>query len=233
MVNIFFNAIKLLFPRSRAFELVKDTNKKKLIKAIAVLPEDIRLEMEKVYFDLFPETSRAIDDWEKVFAVVFSSKELEKQRGVLAALWKMNKGGQSLCFLQNILKNIDERILIAENLPISNPRQRSVTHVAVCKNKIMCCKNKKAVCGYRIGDDNFVPSVLRNDVSEVYSIKNDPRFWVYCFFVCKKIIRNSEGKILYIEKLKIKKEFRNYIEYLILKIKPVHSVAVLFIEWID
>ena len=73
MVGDFFNAIKLLFPRSRAFELVKDTNKKKLIKAIAVLPEDIRLEMEKVYFDLFPETSRAIDDWEKVFAVVFSN----------------------------------------------------------------------------------------------------------------------------------------------------------------
>ena len=228
----FFDAIKLLFPRSRAFNLTIDSNKRKLIKAIAVLPEDIRHEMERVYFDMFPETSRCIDDWEKVFAVVFSSKELKKQRRVIAALWRINKGGQSAIFLESMLRNIDANILIVENAPVSNPRQRSVTNVAVCGNKTLCCKNVKAVCGYRIGDENFSPSILRNDVSELYSIKNDPRFWAYCYFVCKRVVRNSKNEILYIEKLQIKKEFRNYIEYLILKIKPVHTVAVMFIEWV-
>ena len=231
-MSVFFDAIKLLFPRSRAFNFTIDSDKRKLIKAIAVLPEDIRHEMEQVYFDMFPETSRCIEDWEKVFAVVFSSKELEKQRNVLAALWRINKGGQSAVFLESMLTNIDANILVVENTPVSNPRQRNLTHVAVCKNKIMYCGNKKAVCGYRVGDENFSPSVLRNDVSELYSIKNDPRFWVYCYFVCKRVVRNSKNEILYIEKLQIKKEFRNYIEYLILKIKPVHTVAVMFIEWI-
>lgn len=228
----FFDAIKLLFPLSRAFNFTIDNDKRKLIKAIAVLPEDIRHEMERVYFDMFPETSRCIDDWEKVFAVVFSSKELAKQRNVLAALWRINKGGQSAVFLESVLRNIDADILVVENTPVSNPRQRNLTHVAVCKNKIMCCGNKKAVCGYRVGDESFTPSVLRNDVSELYSIKNDPRFWVFCYFVCKHVVRNSKNEILYIEKLQIKKEFRNYIEYLILKIKPVHTVAVMFIEWV-
>lgn len=228
----FFDAIKLLFPRSRAFNFTINSDKRKLIKAIAVLPEDIRHEMEQVYFDMFPETSRCIDDWEKVFAVVFSSKELEKQRSVIAALWRINKGGQSAIFLESMLRNIDANILIVENAPVSNPRQRSVTNVAVCGNKTLCCKNVKAVCGYRIGDENFSPSILRNDVSELYSIKNDPRFWAYCYFVCKRVVRNSKNEILYIEKLQIKKEFRNYIEYLILKIKPVHTVAVMFIEWV-
>ena len=228
----FFDAIKLLFPRSRAFNFTINSDKRKLIKAIAVLPEDIRHEMEQVYFDMFPETSRCIDDWEKVFAVVFSSKELEKQRSVIAALWRINKGGQSAIFLESMLRNIDADILVVENTPVSNPRQRSVTNVAVCGNKTLCCKNVKAVCGYRIGDENFSPSILRNDVSELYSIKNDPRFWAYCYFVCKRVVRNSKNEILYIEKLQIKKEFRNYIEYLILKIKPVHAVAVMFIEWI-
>jgi len=231
-LSSFFDAIKLLFPRSRAFNFTIDSNKRKLIKAIAVLPEDIRHEMEQVYFDMFPETSRCIDDWEKVFAVVFSSKELEKQRNVLAALWRINKGGQSAVFLEGVLQNIDKNILVVENVPVSNPRQRSVAYIAVCGNKIMHCKNTKAVCGYRIGDGGFSPTVLRNDDSELYSIKNDPHFWVYCYFVCKRIIRNSKNEILYIEKLQIKKEFRNYIEYLILKIKPVHTVAVMFIEWI-
>lgn len=231
-MSVFFDAIKLLFPRSRAFNFTIDSDKRKLIKAIAVLPEDIRHEMEQVYFDMFPETSRCIEDWEKVFAVVFSSKELEKQRNVLAALWRINKGGQSAVFLESMLTNIDANILVVENTPVSNPRQRSITNVAVCGNKTLCCKNVKAVCGYRVGDENFSPSVLRNDVSELYSIKNDPRFWVYCYFVCKRVVRNSKNEILYIEKLQIKKEFRNYIEYLILKIKPVHTVAVMFIEWI-
>lgn len=231
-MSVFFDAIKLLFPRSRAFNFTIDSDKRKLIKAIAVLPEDIRHEMEQVYFDMFPETSRCIDDWGKVFAVVFSSKELEKQRNVLAALWRINKGGQSAVFLESMLRNIDADILVVENTPVSNPRQRSVTNVAVCGNKTLCCKNVKAVCGYRIGDEGFSPTVLRNDVSELYSIKNDPRFWVYCYFVCKSVVRNNKNEILYIEKLQIKKEFRNYIEYLILKIKPVHTVAVMFIEWI-
>lgn len=231
-MSVFFDAIKLLFPRSRAFNFTIDSDKRKLIKAIAVLPEDIRHEMEQVYFDMFPETSRCIDDWEKVFAVVFSSKELEKQRNVLAALWRINKGGQSAVFLESMLRNIDADILVVENTPVSNPRQRSVANVAVCGNKTLCCKNVKAVCGYRIGDEGFSPTVLRNDVSELYSIKNDPRFWVYCYFVCKSVVRNNKNEILYIEKLQIKKEFRNYIEYLILKIKPVHTVAVMFIEWI-
>lgn len=229
----FFDAVKLLFPRSRAFNFTIDSNKRKLIKAIAVLPEDIRREMEQVYFDMFPETSRCVDDWEKVFAVVFSSKELEKQRNVLAALWRINKGGQSAVFLESILQNIDKDILVVENVPISNPRQKNVVFVAVCKNKIMCCGNKKAVCGYRIGDGEFDPTVLRNDVSEVYSIKNDKKYWGFCFFVCKRVVRNSKGEILYIEKLKLKKDFKKFVEYFILKIKPVHSVAIVFIEWVD
>ena len=231
-MSVFFDAIKLLFPRSRAFNLTIDSNKRKLIKAIAVLPEDIRHEMEQVYFDLFPETSRCIDDWEKVFAVVFSSKELAKQRSVIVALWRINKGGQSAVFLESMLRNIDANILVVENTPVSNPRQRSFTNVAVCGNKTLCCKNVKAVCGYRVGDEDFSPSILRNDVSELYSIKNDPRFWAYCYFVCRRVVRNNKNEILYVEKIQIKKEFRNYIEYLILKIKPVHTVAVMFIEWI-
>ena len=232
-MSVFFDAIKLLFPRSRAFNFTIDSNKRKLIKAIAVLPEDIRHEMERVYFDMFPETSRCIEDWEKVFAVVFSSKELAKQRNVLAALWRINKGGQSAAFLESVLQNIDKDILVVENVPVSNPRQRSVTHVAVCGNKIMCCGNKKAVCGYRIGDGAFEPAVLRNDVSELCSIKNDKKYWSFCFFVCKRVERNTKGEILYIEKLKLKKDFKKFVEYFILKIKPVHSVAVVFIDWVD
>ncbi len=220
-----------MFPRSRLFDFTFDDNKKKLLKAIAVLPEDLRYEMEQVYFDLFPETSRSIDCWEKTFAVVFGSKELEKQRGIVSALWKVNKGGQSAYFLQEILQNIDKNIRIVENVPVGNPRQKNIINVSVCGNKVSVCGNKKAVCGYRFGDESFVPGILRNDVSEIYSIKNDVKYWSFCFFVCKSVVCGGLGEIVAVNKIPVKSVFRNYIEYLILKVKPVHSVAVMFIDW--
>lgn len=232
LISLFFNALKLLFPRSRLFNFTFDDNKKKLLKAIAVLPEDLRNEMENVYFDLFSETSRSIDLWEKTFAVVFGSKELEKQRGVIAALWKVNKGGQSAFFLQEILRNVDKKIKVIENKPLGNPRKKSEIFVSVCGGKIAVCGNSKSICAYRVGEVGFKPTVLRNDVSESYSIKNDPKYWNFCFFVCKDVVRNSEGEILFVESLVVEKSFRNYVEYLVLKIKPVHSVAVLFIKWV-
>jgi len=68
MSGKFFEAIKQLFPRSRAFELFADNSKRKLIKGIAELPENIRREAELVYLDLFPDT-------------FFTEAELSKAQG--------------------------------------------------------------------------------------------------------------------------------------------------------
>ena len=97
----------------------------------------------------------------------------------------------------------------------------------------MVCDNRKAVCDYREGDETFIPTILRNDTASPYSIPNDADYWAFCFYVCKRVIRNSRNEILYIEKLQIPILYKNYIEYLILRIKPVHTVAVMAVEWIE
>jgi hypothetical protein len=181
---------------------------------------------------LFPDTTRCPEKWEDVFAVLFTEAEMEKRRDILDSLWKINKGGQSSLFLQEVLNKIDNRISVTENIPVGNPRDNNAVIMAVCDNEIMCCDNGKAVCEYRIGDDTFTPAVLQNDVSEIYSIPNDYRYWGVCFFIGGTVFRNSLKEILYVEKLKIESRWKNYIEYIILKIKPVHTTAVLFIEWI-
>jgi len=81
MSGKFFEAIKQLFPRSRAFELFADNSKRKLIKGIAELPENIRREAELVYLDLFPDTTRFPEKWEKVFALFFTEAEFSKAQG--------------------------------------------------------------------------------------------------------------------------------------------------------
>jgi hypothetical protein len=223
--------MKSLFPLSRAFRLFVDNNKRKLIKGLSKLPEDIRHEIELVYFDIFPDTTRFPEKWEKVFAVVFTASELSKRRNILSVLWKINKGGQSWPFLEEVLQGIDENIHVVENVPVSDPRSIRAVRIAVCGNRIMVCGNRKAVCDYRLDNTPFLPSVLRNDVSEFYTLPYDSRYWEMCFFVCKEVVRDGRGNIIFVRQIAIDIVWKNYIEYLILKIKPVHSMAVIFIDW--
>jgi hypothetical protein len=95
----------------------------------------------------------------------------------------------------------------------------------------MVCDNDEACCDYRQGNDFFIPSILQNDKSNVYAIPDNPRFWETCFFVCKGVERNDEHQILYIEPLELSVVWKNMVEYLILKIKPVHTTAVVFVKW--
>lgn len=227
----YFEAIKNLFSHSRAFQLYIENKKRKLIKGLSFLPENIRHEAELVYFDIFPDTTRFPEKWENVFGILFTEAELEKRRDILDSLWKINKGGQSWTFLQDILQKIDNEIHVFENVPLRNPRDSNIAYLSVCDNAVMVCDNLRAICDYRIGDDTFIPAVLMNDTATAYSVPNNPGFWETCFFVCKSVTRNKRNEILYIERLQIPETWRNYIEYLILKIKPVQSTAILFVEW--
>jgi hypothetical protein len=226
----FFEAIKALFPLSRAFEMFHNNYKRKLFKAISTLFENIRHEAELVYMDLFPDTTRFPEKWEAVFAVYFTESELSKRRNILESLWKINTGGQGPGYLQDVLQAIAE-IKVIENVPVSDPRSIRSVILAVCGNRIMICGNKKAVCNYRLDNTPFLPSVLRNDVSEFYTLPYDPAYWAMCFFVCKDVVRDGRGNIIFVRQLKLNIIWKNYVEYLILKIKPVHSTAIVFIDW--
>jgi hypothetical protein len=227
-----FDAVINLFPRSRAFQLFIDNKKRKLIKGLSSLGIDVRHEAELVYADLFPDTTRFPERWESVFAVLFKEDELEKRRDILDSLWKINKGGQSALFLEDMLRRINDDIRVIENIPVRNPRDSNVVQMMVCDAEIAVCGNEAAVCDYRIGDETFIPTTLQNDISGLYSIPNDSRFWEFCVFVCKSVVRNSRNQIMYIEWLEIPQRWQNFIEYLILKLKPVEETAVMFIKWI-
>jgi hypothetical protein len=228
----YFEAIKNLFSQSRAFQLFVDNNKRKLIKGLSFLPENVRKEAELVYFDIFPDTTRYPEKWENVFGILFTEAEQEKRREILDSLWKINRGGQGIDFLEEILQKIDASIHIFENVPLRNPRDSNIAYPSCCDNQTMVCDNNRAMCDYRIGDENFTPTLLMNNVSEVYNFPADPRFWETCFFVCKSVVRNSRNEILFIERLKISEIWKNYIEYFILRIKPLQTTAVLFVEWL-
>jgi hypothetical protein len=258
----FFETIKSLFPISRAFQFIIHKNKRKFIKGITILPETIRREMELVYFDIFPDTTRFPKKWEKTFATIILNDELTKRRSILDSLWKINVGGQSVSHLEIVLQGIDSNIRVIENVPICNPKMIYIVDTAVCDNQKMVCDNTVAVCDYYLGErekiikavcdnnkmicdyidavcdyyimnDGYTPSIIRNNIENYDCIPDNQNYWGMYFFICKSVLRDSEGNILFAEMLKINKIWKNYIEYLILKIKPVHSIGIIFIRWME
>jgi hypothetical protein len=182
--------------------------------------------------DLFPDTTRFPEKWEKTFAVYFPASELLIRRNILDSLWKINNGGQSAISLQDVLQAI-ENIRVEENVPVTDPRNHQSMIMAVCDADNMVCDNNMACCDFYLGDSSFVPSILRNDTASVYSIPDDPRHWQMCFFVCKEVYRNNLNEIIYIEPLPLPASIRNFFEYIILRVKPVHSTAIIFIDWTE
>ena len=195
----FFDAIKALLPRSRAFELFINNMKYKFFEALSVLPVNVRREAELVYFDLFPDTTRFPKIWENIFTLNFTSYEIIKRRDILDITWKLFDGNQSAVFLEGILQRINSEIKIIENNPVGSPRESNVVVTSVNGNKYMVCGNKKSVNGYIVGDVDYEPSILQNDISGVYSIPSDKRYWEMCFYVCKSVTRNTvTHEILYV-----------------------------------
>jgi hypothetical protein len=227
----FFEAIKALLPFSRAFNLTYDNNKRKFFFALSALPEDIRAEAEKTFYDIFPYTTRYIEDWASIFAIIFSGRELQKQRDIIQASWRIHLKGQSADFMQFILQHLDTRIIVVENTPASNPRQSNTGMISVCGNSQMVCGGRRGVCGFHMGDKDFIPYVIKNDLSEFYTIPNDPQWWDTCFFVCGGVMRNSRQEILYAQPVTLSAVWKNFIEFLVLKMKPLHSTAIIFIKW--
>jgi hypothetical protein len=227
----FFDAVKALLPQSRAFQLFVENKKYKLVQALCELPENTRREAELTYMDLFPENTRHPERWEKIFAILFTREEILKRRNILASLWRISGGGGSAAFIQSILQIIDNRIVVSENAPTRDPKNMLSVRVSVCGARTMRCGNARARCNHHITNGSFVPSILQNNVIDFYTLPDDAAYWSFCFFVCSDVLRNGAGEIIHVQKLKIDAVWKNYIEYLILKIKPVHSTAIVFIEW--
>ena len=229
-----FKTIIKLFPRSKAFRAFVDTSFRKLVKAITAVPDDERKQLDLIYADIFPDTTREVERWEKQFGIIFTAGySLAIRRSLLDSFWKIKRGGQSDTYLQGLLQKIDSKILVVENIPVGNPRVSNTAYTAIDGNSTMYDGGKNAIDGRYIGDSDFVPTVLRNGTEQPYAIPLDERYWEMCFYVCGGVYRNAYKQIVYVQKVNVPTKWKNFIEYIVLKTKPVHTTAVMFIEYTE
>ena len=229
----FFDAIKLLFPRSKLFRFFPHNTLSKFSKALSVLPEDVRTEAEKTHADLFPMTTRNLPEWEDAFELPFTYLLTEIQRrSFLQSIWRSRHGAATAEFLEMMLNYFVPGIKVIENIPVRMPRANSVAYTCIDGNRYMRNGNKYAIDGRRIGDRHFSPTMLKTNYAQPYNIPQDSRYWETCFYVCGSVLRNVYHEIILVRKIQIPAIWKPFIEYIILQIKPLHMSAIMFIEYI-
>lgn len=232
-MNGWLKVVQFLYPRSKAFRNICDNSFRKFCEGLGYVPQDFQTYLEKIYGDRFAETTRELTAWEKQFGIVFAEQYSDNmRRKLLSSFWQINKGGQGKDYLLQILQLISPDFQIVENLPVRDPRDSNAVYTAVNGNKKMVNGNKYAVNGYKIGDSDFIPTVLKNDSESFYELPSISDYWRNCFFICKSVIRNRYNVIMYVEKLQVEEKWKNFLEYIVLKIKPAHTTAILFVEYI-
>jgi hypothetical protein len=102
MIEFFLQIFKNLLPRSRAFSIIIEKRLREWFVGLADLPADIREYFQLILLDLFPDTTRTLENWESEFGIQPVGTELDRRQRLDAA-WKAI-GGQSPRYLQDIFQ---------------------------------------------------------------------------------------------------------------------------------
>lgn len=230
----FFRAIRALLPTGRAWDITQPTGLRKVFEAIVPLPDDIRRELEGVYSDYFPDTTRALEKWEEIFHVRFSASLFSdgERRIVLKVLWLLRYGNTTGEFMRSVLDVFIPGVQVTDNTPVGNAVGLSYAYKSVNGNKYMCCGNRRAICNFHVGERNWVPTILGNNQQEIWDMPFSEKYWSMCFFVSGEVFRDGNRKFIAFGRKKVHEKWQRFLEYVVLALKPVQSTAILFIKYV-
>lgn len=100
----FLNIIKHLLPRSKAWNLIINKRLRQFFEGIAASLDDFKIYFDLVWLDIFPQTTRNLEKWERQWGLRFSTNLTEQQRrDRLDATWQA-VGGQNPRYIQDTLQ---------------------------------------------------------------------------------------------------------------------------------
>ena len=231
----FFGAIRSLLPTGRAWDITQKTNLRRVFESLVPLPDDIRRELEAVYMDNFPDTTRALEKWEEIFHVKFSASLFTdgERRTILKALWLMRYGNTTAQFMQSVLRMFFPGVRVTENVPVVNAIGTVFKYRSVMGASYMCCGNKRAMCDYHVGSLDWIPTILRNNSTQPWDMPATDPYSAMSFFISRDVWRDPEtGKIDVLQRLKVHQKWQQFFEYIVLALKPVHTTAILFVLYV-
>ena len=83
-----------------------------------------------------------------------------------------------------------------------------------------------------MGERDWLPAVLRNDSQSAYDIPFAASYWSMCFFISGEVFRDGDGRFIAFGRKKVHEKWQQFVEYIVLALKPVQSTAILFIKYV-
>lgn len=103
----FFRTFQHLLPTGQAWRVVIDSTLRKFFMGLSEQPALTKAHIDDVYLDLFPETTRELNEWERQFGLSLTDMSTPAAvvagRLALAAEWRAT-GGQSPSYIQGVLR---------------------------------------------------------------------------------------------------------------------------------
>jgi len=100
----FLNIFKHLLPRAKAWSITIDKQLRQFFDGLTEpLGDDAKEFIDEVYDDLFPQTTRELEMWERQFGLTAGTLTEQERRDRLDATWAAT-GGQSIKYLQDTIQ---------------------------------------------------------------------------------------------------------------------------------
>lgn len=100
---MFLRIFKHLLPNARAWRVTVDKRLRQFFTGLSGVGEDVKIFIDGVWLDIFPETTRGIDAWEQQFGLRNTGLTEQQRRDRLSATWKV-LGGQGPRYIQDTLQ---------------------------------------------------------------------------------------------------------------------------------
>ena len=104
---------------------------------------------------------------------------------------------------------------------------------SVCGAKKMVCGEKHCFCEWQVGNRKYMPQILQNGKVQKWNVPYLRQYYEMCFFISRSVFRDAQNRFIVIQRLKLQEKWREFFEFVISAVKPVHMTAVLFVEWVS
>lgn len=99
----FLRIFKHLLPNARAWRITVDKRLRQFFAGLSGVGDEVKTFFDGVWLDIFPETTRELDAWDKQFGLRDTGLTEQQRRDRLDATWKA-LGGQDPKYIQDTLQ---------------------------------------------------------------------------------------------------------------------------------
>lgn len=100
---MFLRLLKHNLPRAKAWRITFAKQLREYFEGLAPLGDSVKLFVDQVWQDIFPQTTRELDAWEEQWGLTAGSLTTQERRDRLDATWAAT-GGQSPKYIQDTIQ---------------------------------------------------------------------------------------------------------------------------------